>query len=110
MACWRVSAALPPATVRPHPVEIIKNVRHQNNVHDKGTSFLALLFYFGFDLFFCFCLFVSFYLFIYLLIDFINFAKRPGSLTEQASPRVSEKKKKRKEKKIVIQLTRMTIL
>ena len=108
MACWRVSAALPPATVRPHPVEIIKNVRHQYNVHDKGTSFLALLFYFGFDLFF---VFVCLFLFIYLFIDFINFARRPGSLTEQASPRVSKKKKKkRKEKKIVIQLTRMRIL
>ena len=40
-------------------------------------------------------------LFIYL---FINFAKRPGSLTEQAPLRVPEKKK------LVIQLTRMTIL
>ena len=58
----------------------------------------------------CFFVFVCLFLFIYLFIDFINFAKRPGSLTEQASPRVSEKKKKRKEKKIVIQLTRMTIL
>ena len=35
------------------------------------------------------------YLSIYL---YINFAKRPGSLTEQAPPRVPEKK--RKEKKI----------
>ena len=41
----------------------------------------------------CFFVFVCLFLFIYLFIDFINFAKRPGSLTEQASPRVSEKKK-----------------
>ena len=40
------------------------------------------------------------FLFIYL---FINFAKRPGSLTEQAPLRGPEKK-------IVIQLTRTTIL
>ena len=43
------------------------------------------------------------YLFIYL---FINFAKRPGSLIEQAPLRGSEKEKR----KLVIQLTRMTIL
>ena len=44
------------------------------------------------------------YLFIYL---FINFAKRPGSLTEQPPLQVPEEKKRRK---LVIQLTRMTIL
>ena len=43
-------------------------------------------------------------LFIYL---FINFAKRPGSLTEQPPLQVPEGKKRRK---FVIQLTRMTIL
>ena len=48
------------------------------------------------------CLFI--YLFIYL---FINFAKRPGSLTEQPPLQVPEGKKRRK---LVIQLTRMTIL
>ena len=96
MACWRVSAALPPATVRPHPVEIIKNVRHQYNVHDKGTSFLALCFIL---VLICFFVFVCLFLFIYLFIDFINFARRPGSLTEQASPRVSKKKKKKEKKK-----------
>ena len=42
--------------------------------------------------------------FIYCIYLFINFAKRPGSLTEQAPLRVPEKKK------LVIQLTRMTIL
>ena len=44
------------------------------------------------------------YLFIYL---FINFTKRPGSLTEQPPLQVPEGKKRRK---LVIQLTRMTIL
>ena len=37
---------------------------------------------------------------------FINFAKRLGSLTEQAPVRIPEKKKR----KLVIQLNRMTIL
>ena len=44
------------------------------------------------------------YLFIYL---FINFARRPGSLTEQPPLQVPEGKKRRK---FVIQLIRMTIL
>ena len=44
------------------------------------------------------------YLFIYL---FINFAKRPGSLTEQPPLQVPEGKIRRK---LVIQLTRLTIL
>ena len=95
MACWRVSAALPPATVRPHPVEIIKNVRHQYNVHNKGTSFLALLFYFGFDLFFCFCLFVSFYLFIYLFYKL----RQEAWITNRASFTTSFRKKKKKKRK-----------
>ena len=43
-------------------------------------------------------------MFIYL---FINFAKRPGSLTDQPPLQVPEGKKRRK---FVIQLTRMTIL
>ena len=47
-------------------------------------------------------------MFIYLFIySFINFAKRPGSLTEQPPLQVPEGKKRRK---FVIQLTRMTIL
>ena len=46
---------------------------------------------------------MSIKLLIYL---FVSFAKRPGSLTEQAPLRSPEKKKR----KLVIQLTRMTIL
>ena len=44
--------------------------------------------------------------FILLFFLFINFAKRPGSLTEQAPLQGPEKK----ERKLLIQLTRMTIL
>ena len=53
------------------------------------------------------------YLFIHSFIYlFIIFAKRPGLLTEQAPLRFPEKKQKQKKKtrKLVIQLTRMTIL
>ena len=42
-----------------------------------------------------------------LFFLFINFTKRPGSLTEQPPLQVPEEKKRRK---LVIQLTRMTIL
>ena len=44
--------------------------------------------------------------FILLFFLFINFAKRPGSLTEQAPLRGPEEK----ERKLEIQLTGMTIL
>ena len=43
----------------------------------------------------------------FLVYLFINFTKRPGSLTEQPPLHVPEEKKKRK---LAIQLTRMTIL
>ena len=43
----------------------------------------------------------------FLIYLFINFTKRPGSLTEQPPLHVPEEKKKRK---LAIQLTRMTIL